>query len=283
MFNNREVATAILIAVIIVAFAVVPSLRRSVGPSLPGVLKALFVPRLVVVFLAFLLWAAGWIVLAAVSGLWDIHLLKDSIIIIVTLGFPMLVKSVGLKSGPSIVRTVLVESIGLTAVLAFYLNLTPFPLWLELIVQPVLTLLVVLHVFSATKEEWARVHRLFSVMLIAFGVLTLTWTTSQVAMNFSELDLLDLLRSFVLSVALPAVLVPFFYMTAFHAYSELALVRIRLTNPRGLRRVRWAIWLGLHFRVSLAAKLTGRYNRLGEATGFRDARRRMAEFRSEVT
>lgn len=281
LFNNREIATAIFLAVVVAMFIVVPQLRRSVGPGATGVVKAIFVPRLIVVFSAFLLWASGWIVLASVVGIWDVDLLKDSIIIVLALGFPMLIRSVRLTSGPSIARNVIVESLGLSALLAFYINLAPFPLWAELIAQPLLTLVVALQALSKTKNEWAKAHSVLSGVLIASGVIALVWTTAQVTLHFSELDLLGLLRSFTLSVALPIVLIPFFYLTAFHAFSEVALVRMKLRNPNMPRRVAWAIWLGLGLRLSLAAKLTGRHNVLGEARGFRDALRRMATFRAE--
>lgn len=282
MLSNREIASVVLLCAIVVTFIAVPRLRRAVGPSMKGFIKAVLAPRLVVIFLAFLLWASGLIVLAQRVGLWDFDLLKDSIVIVVALGFPMLVRSVSMKSGPSIVRTVVLETAGLSALIAFYVNLVSFPLWVELLVQPLLTLVIALQAVSGTKEEWRAAHRLLSGILMVVGISAIIWTTVQITAQLSEPQLLGFLRSLVLSVALPIGLVPFFYLTAFNAFAESALARIGFVNSQMPRRVALAIWLGLHLRVSLAAQLTGRHNRVGEAVGFRDGLARMEVFRESL-
>jgi len=285
VLTNRELATLILLGVALVVLFVVPGLRRSVGPSMLGVLRAFFVPRILAVFLAMFAWIAGCLALGWLVGGWDWDLLKDAIVITVTLAIPMLFRVIGAKSGGVIARDLVREALGIAALLEFYLNVEPFPLWAELLIQPFATLLVALNAVAATKDEWRAVRRLTGGMLTVVGLAAIAWTTVSIVHDASRLDWLELLRSFLLTLWLPALLLPFLYLVSFFATVEVVIVRVAWLRNQTRRlpfRVGLAILLGFRFRVSLAAAFSGRYNGIARAATYREARDYLRHFREDV-
>lgn len=179
MLNDRELASLILLGVFATIFMVVPKLRRNLAPAVTGVLRAFIAWRILVVFVGFLAWVSGWIALASWTGLWGFDLLKDSIIIVLTLGIPLLFRTVNAKSGDEIFKQLRVEALSISAVLLFYLNLEPLPLWTELLLQPFVVLVQLLNLVAGMKSEHRVAQRLTSGILILVGFAMLLWSTVQ--------------------------------------------------------------------------------------------------------
>lgn len=102
MLNNRELASVILIALPVVLAMVLPKWRDVVLPALRSAARSLFKWAVLHVFGLLIVWVALWVWLAWLLGIWQLELLKDTVVIVVGVGFPLLFKSIGAKSGVEI-------------------------------------------------------------------------------------------------------------------------------------------------------------------------------------
>jgi hypothetical protein len=283
MLTNREWGSLILIGVGIVALLTWPKTRPAVLNGLPDVLRS-FHWKLIVSFLVMFAWIAGCLALGHLVGLWDWDLLKDSVIITLTFAIPMLFRISRAKTGGVIVRRIVLDAVGIATLLAFYLNVEPFPLWAEVLIQAFTTFIAMLNVAARDKEH-PGVQRFFNVVLGLVGVGSIVWTTVALVQDWGALDWSELLRSFLLTLWLPALLLPLFYVGAFLMTIEVLMVRLPILTPDRTpprRRVRLAIILGLHFRVKLVSRFDGRYNKVAVLTTFRETVRFRRSFRADV-
>ncbi len=285
MLTNRELASLILLGAFVIVVLAVPKMRRAVLPPSLNVLKiALTSGSLLTVWGLFLLWCAAWVALAAVIGVWNFDLLKDTIFIVVTVGFPLLFRAVQAKSGTAIVGQIGRETLALSTLLLFYLNLEPFPLWGELIFQPLVTFLVLLRFAASRRPDGKQLEGCLGVLVTVAGLGLIVWTSVQLIANSGTRDWGGTLLELALSIWLPLVMFPFFYFAAFYAAAQKITRRLRrIYKPPALRRVTLAVVLGLHLRLKWARAFLPPYEKsLLRAKKFREADRLMREFREDV-
>ena len=280
MLTSRELATVIIIVATIAVVLGVPKFRAHMAPPLRSVVRAAFVPRLVWLYLVVVLIAASSTALAWVIGLWDLSLLKDTVILTLTTVFPMTFRSFSFKSGGELAHKLVRETLALTVLLTIYLDAAPLPLGWEIVYQLTVIFLVVLQAFASTNPEYVQAKRLCDVLLFVLGVFLLVWTT--VSLLQTPPDWSDFFQSVFFGFWLPLTLLPFFYVFGFYAVTETALARFRAIKEPLSRRVTLAVLVGTRLRLSLLARFSGRYNYVGDATGFRDALSRMSSFRNDL-
>lgn len=282
MLNNRELASVILISLLILLALALPKWRNIALPSLRTVGRSFLQWSILRIFGLFVVWVALWVWLAWLIGAWEPALLKDSIIILFGVGFPLLFSSIRAKSGVEIVDHIRRETLTLSALFLFYLNLESLPLWGELIAQPVIALLSAITAFARHDEKGRRVVGCFSILLVMIGIGLIAWTSVQIVNNWNKLDWSELLAQLALSVWLPFTMFPYLYVVAFYAATEAILKRLLWMNKEMPLRARLGVLAGLHGSVRWAKELTGRYNHVAQARTFRGALSEIRDFREDV-
>jgi hypothetical protein len=69
---------------------------------------------------------------------------KDAVVWAVVVGLPLLFNAHGKRGAPGLLRATLVGAVALTALVEFFVNLYVLPIWVEVVLQPVVVLLVLL-------------------------------------------------------------------------------------------------------------------------------------------
>jgi len=283
--TTREFVTLIWISVLIVLAVAIPAWRRVVWPALGPVLKALAQWKIIVLLLAYFAWCALVVWIGCLVGAWTPSLVKDTVIIALTAGLPTMFRLSDAKSGPLILRRVLFETVGLTAILLFLLNLESFPFWIELFFQPITAFLAMMAAVAAINPEHAAVRRLSNVLLGLSALAAVTWAIVRLLQEWSTLDLIETGRSFALTIWLPFLTLPFFYGVAFLTAASGILFRLGWSHSRKKSppvHVTLAVLIGLRFRLSLASRMLGEYNQIGDSPTFGSALRAMRDFRSDI-
>lgn len=283
LLNNRELASVILIASLVVLAMMFPKWRDVVLTFAKSVARYLFGWVVLGVFGLFVFWAAAWVWLAWFLGVWQMELLKDTVIIVVGVGFPLLFRSIKVDSGFEILDHIRRETLTLSTMFLFYLNLESLPLWGELIMQPVIVLLTAGVAFAQYDERGQRVLGCFLFPLILTGVSLLSWTTSQILYKWGELVWPDILAPLALSLWLPFAMFPYLYVVAFYSGTETILKRLKWVDKEMPLGARLGVVAGLLGSVRWAKRMTGRYNYVARATTFREALSEMRDFRHDVT
>lgn len=280
MLTNREMASLIIITLFIVFPFLFPSRRKKLLPQVRNLLSLCLTHPIPSVFLLTVLLSSASTALAWRIGLWDTSLLKDTFFITLAVVFPMVFRSYTFKSGGVLFKTVLAESMGLTALVAFYLDSAPLPLFWELVVQLLTVFAVMLHVVASHNPEHTSMKRALDIILGIIGVSLLAWATHSL---FSRpTDWYELGRSLIFSFWLPLTLVPFFYFFGFYAVFDSSLAKFRALKRPLLLRVKLAIILGTRCRMSLLTSFGSRYNSIAEASTFREGMATMKAFRNDL-
>lgn len=283
--TNRELGSAILIGAAIVAGVAIPGMRRSIGPSARAVLRAFFDWKLQVSLLAYLFYAALLVYFGWRLRLWHTVLLKDTLIIVLFVGIPMVFKATRVKDGGKLVRDVVRDVLGISALIVFYLNLESLPLWAEIPMQLFVLVVSVLGAVAQHNPDQRPIERLCNGLLAVTGISLLAFTSWRAVATWDSQTAAASAVSFVLSVALPLLLLPYVYVFAFITRCESILTMLPFMNDgkQAPLRVRLAgIW-GLRFSTRLAAEFTGPWRgALARSLSAHDALGIMQRFRAAV-
>lgn len=221
-FNNREIAAAAWIVLILGLV----SIKKDVRSSLFGVVRAVADRKLLIVFGAF----AGWIGvlswLASLTGLWTSNQGVPTVVWYFVGGLPLLFRAFDAKEGTQHFRGYATAVISGTALIEFIYVAKTFSLSTELILTPIVTFIALLAVVSERDPEHAAVNKLLTWVL-AITALTILWhSVSQIWAVPETFFTIETARSFTLPIYLTIFSIPFFY--ALHCYSHIEGARIQI-------------------------------------------------------
>lgn len=221
-FNNREIAAAAWIVLILGLFSV----KRDVRSSLFGVVRAVADRKLLIVFGAF----AGWVGLlswfGSQTGLWTPSQGIPTVVWYFIGGLPLLFRAFDAKEEAQHFRGYATAVLSGTAVIEFLYVAKTFSLPIELVLTPIVTFIALLAVVSEGNPEHATVNKLLTWVL-AIAALTILWhSVSQIWAEPETFFTTDTVRSFILPINLTICSIPFFY--ALHCYSHIEGARIQI-------------------------------------------------------
>jgi hypothetical protein len=245
--DSRELATAIL-ALLFLSWALS---RKKVRQSVPALLRATFDGRLLPLWVAYIAYAVALLVVAERLGAWAPSLIWDTMLVVFFVGLPMTTRAFSDSDGRQLVRRVLREAVGISALVALYVSLAPFSLPVELVLQTLATLAAVLRVVS-TDPSQAAIRRLLDVLLIGIGSVYLINTTAVLADGMAASEWKELGLTAALAIWYPLALIPFAYAVGYLGSIGTASARVRARRIRRERR-RYAPMMFLACRLSLLA------------------------------
>lgn len=252
MLTTREVASFIIVGAVALVFVLVPKLRRHMALSARQLLHAVVVPRLLLVYFLVLVTSAASTAVSWWIGPWDWDLLKDAVILTTAVVLPLTFRSLSFKSGGELTQKLVRETLGLTAILAFYLDAAPMPLVGELVFQAVATFILMLQAVARTEAKWLPAKRLCDWLLGLVGAFLITWST--VTLISSPPNWSEFFRSLLFSFWLPLSLLPFFYVFGFYGVAETVRARFRALRKPFTPRLMLAFMMGTRLRLSLLAQ-----------------------------
>ncbi|MFL6240556.1 MAG: hypothetical protein ACJ735_13805 [Actinomycetes bacterium] len=271
VLNNRELASAIILATGLVLICLVRDLRS----GLWGIASHAFVSKLSVLWLLYAATMTG-----AVFGLRAIGLryqgsVKDAVVWALIAGLPIYFKFADAATKPGLLARALLTAVKLTGLIEFFVNLYIFPIWVELPVQLVLVFVGFMSgVANADGSVKPGVRRFVNGVASLAGLVVLAVVGQHVATHWSDINWRETALSFLQPVALtiPAAAITA-VVTVVAAY-EMAFVRLQY--PKGSREPRFrhraAMIAGLNIRLTKLSSFAGAVTvRLREALSFRDA------------
>jgi hypothetical protein len=280
VLNNRELASAILIGLFIAACCLSGNVRSSFRP----LLRNAFAWKLSLIWLAYVL-----VLTAAVTGLHRAGLnyagsTKDAVVWGIVVGLPLLAKYNTLGQRPGSIRALFLRIVGLTVLVEFFVNLYVFPLWVELLWQP---LVVVVMGMSAVVAERDRrnqqAKKVLDALVAALGAVIILIVAWHLIRHHDQIDAGSAALSFLQPVALSATIIVLTYAVALVSSYGLAFLRIGWSQPDRRKRMRAkaAIVVTLHARLNKIHNFAGQLpRRLSETTSWRSARRLVRDYKT---
>lgn len=228
-FSSREVATLFWL-MLMLGWALS---RSEVRSSFQALLQAAFKWKIVVLCLLFWLWLSACTYFLASAGFWKLGVMKDTVLWGIFSGLAIVGRSVQLKDEGSLLRSFFHDSLAVSVVVEFMSNLYTFPLWIEVIVLPILTILMTFQYLAQRVPNGKTVERLFGCLAGFGGWLFLAYLCMAIYQHSQKLLAYDSLRQFSLPFILTAISVPAFYLIALYARYESLFVLQNIGDNQG--------------------------------------------------
>jgi hypothetical protein len=209
-FDNRELAILIWILLGLGAAGI----SKRIRPSLVQVARAFVQPKLLVVWIAMLVYIGLELWLLAFLQVWTADLLGESIFWLLGPGIILFSRFDKAATDPKFLRRALFSILELTILFEFLINLYPLGLVAELLLVPILVVLGLTAVVTALKPEYGPARKLLDGILALAGLALLTYALVRVVRDPGGFATIGNLREFVLPILLTLGFVPFVYGVA---------------------------------------------------------------------
>lgn len=212
--DTRQQATLIWFVVVILGLVLWPKTRGELFPAIKNALQVMATWKIIVPFVVYFIYATVLIYIAQRLGVWNVSLLTDTLIIIFFVGIPMFVNANIERRGTEMLTKTLRETIGVSAIIAFYIGLEPLTLLGELILQPVVTVVSILALVAGYDAKTSSVRNVMKAVLTIIGLWLMIRTVRIIIETWHVNDVESSLSELLLSILLPLALLPAVYVFA---------------------------------------------------------------------
>lgn len=216
---------------------------------LPGIAGTAINPKLSIPFLGLVLWFVALVVLGEQVGAWTLSLATPTVFLFILVAIPMFGDAAGKAAQPGYFRERAWGLVGLTLISEFYLNLYTFNLFSELVLLLSLSFLTMMTTIARKRPELRPASVVSGLITAGIVVWLAIYTGTQFYQDRTELDSVELVRSFTLPVWIGAGLLPFVYLLSVYASYDTAFARIKLASTRPVSRIRTLCALGAVLRL----------------------------------
>ncbi len=253
IFSTREIADMIWLIV----FLMFVLIGKKTRISFFSLIKAVFAKKIIIMFLLIGLYFGTFTMMFAYQRIWKWIYLKDIIIWFLLTAVPICFSRITKEFHSNDIKKIIIENITLTAIVEFVVAYFTFPLWIEIIMIPVILFVVLLKVVADKKAENQKVSTLLSRVEILIGIGILSGTVLVAVDTFLTVDLTDFVVSFATPLVYSVLLIPMMYLCIVYAKYDTLFSRIHFMDTDKVRKKhRW--------RILKACKLS--YKRIQKAS-----------------
>lgn len=281
--TTRDIAATLWLVVIAIGVLIARSTRMGL------VRVAGSLTRLLGIFVLYAAWVVILLLVATRipfgdGGLWDLSLLKDTVIWFMVSGLALLLAFPKATTEHHFYLRRAFTTVSGTSLLQFYLGLVTFDLWVEILLP---VPIVFVQLLLATTARGKTAGRATNV-LIAVSVLLVVGFAGAVgvvlASGWTAFDWGAQWQSFLLTIWLTLGALPFVAWLSLYSNYQLAFLHMRGRNGSGAPlRAKLALVLSFHVRSRELGRFAGSWPRqLPEAAGFRAGRSVIRDFRRDL-
>jgi hypothetical protein len=282
MFNNRQIASLLWIAVALVFVVAHPKVRSSI----PGVLRALVAPAILFMLAALAAWSYLLVRLGEAIGIWTPAIAGDTWFWFFTTAIVLLFNMQKVSTEKDFFITTAKATFGVTFVFSFLSDLWVVSVPAEFVAQGLIALFAGMSVVARSPEH-AQVKKLVDGCLSCIGLAVVALAARALFLDWSDADKAGLARQLAMPAWMTIGLLPFIYAVGLYSAYQQVFLRIGWAGDasRWVRaRAKAALVVGLHFR----ATHVGRFNppwphRLVEAPTFRAGLKVTDDFQRAIT
>jgi hypothetical protein len=193
-------------------------------------------------------------------GLWDFYLIKDTVFWLIGIGFILALN--GISKDISFFKKTAVESIQVTILLEFIINLHVFSYFIEVTVLPILIFLGVLQGVVESNERYLSIQKFLNNLMGIFGIVLLIFGIYKTIKNFSVDFTYENLQSIILPSILTLLFIPFSYFVAVYSAYESLFCRLHFYKEEkwSKRRIKLEILRVSRFSLTKIHRLLPRLN-----------------------
>lgn len=232
IFSTRELATAFWVGAILIAVGMAIVTNKKIRQGFIGVLKCFFNRKLRKLWEIYFLYIGIITLMFSRSSIWKNIYLKDIILWTLFSGLTICMNAVAGEADEKYISKVLKDNIRFTVVTEFLLSTFTFSFWVELIIIPITTVIVLFDTVAEHKSDAIAVHKLLQDMMAFAGLCVILQTVRVGILEYRELNVINTLVSFFIPIVYLLLVTPLEYAFELYSKYEMLFIQMHFKEPR---------------------------------------------------
>ena len=230
-FSTRELATAFWTGIILVAVGMAIVTNKKARKSFIEVLKCFFGRKIRMLWEIYFLYIGIITFLFSRLPIWESIYLKDIIIWTFFSGLTICINAVAGEADEKYILKVLKDNIRFTMVTELLLSTFTFSFWVELIIIPITTVIVLFDTVAEHKSDAIAVHKLLQDVMAFAGLCVILQTVRVGILEYRELNVTNTLVSFFIPIVYLLLVTPLEYAFELYSKYEMLFIQMHFKEP----------------------------------------------------
>lgn len=231
VFSTRELATAFWVGAILIAVGMAIVTNKKIRQGFIGVLKCFFNRKLRKLWKIYFLYIGIITLMFSRSPIWKNIYLKDIILWTLFSGLTICMNAVAGEADEKYISKVLKDNIRFTVVTEFLLSTFTFSFWVELIIIPITTVIVLFDTVAEHKSDAIAVHKLLQDVMAFAGLCVILQTVRVGILEYRELNVINTLVSFFIPIVYLLLVTPLEYAFELYSKYEMLFIQMHFKEP----------------------------------------------------
>lgn len=231
IFSTRELATAFWTGIILVAVGMAIVTNKNARKSFIEVLKCFFGRKIRMLWEIYFLYIGIITFLFSRLPIWESIYLKDIIIWTFFSGLTICINAVAGEADEKYILKVLKDNIRFTMVTELLLSTFTFSFWVELIIIPITTVIVLFDTVAEHKSDAIAVHKLLQDVIAFAGLCVILQTVRVGILEYRELNVINTLVSFFIPIVYLLLVTPLEYAFELYSKYEMLFIQMHFKEP----------------------------------------------------
>ena len=231
IFSTRELATAFWVGAILIAVGMAIATNKKIRQGFIGVLKCFFNRKLRKLWEIYFLYIGIITLMFSRSPIWKSIYLKDIILWTLFSGLTICMNAVAGEADEKYISKVLKDNIRFTVVTEFLLSTFTFSFWVELIIIPITTVIVLFDTVAEHKSDAIAVHKLLQDMMAFAGLCVILQTVRVGILEYRELNVINTFVSFFIPIVYLLLVTPLEYAFELYSKYEMLFIQMHFKEP----------------------------------------------------
>lgn len=231
IFSTRELATAFWVGAILIAVGMAIVTNKKIRQGFIGVLKCFFNRKLRKLWEIYFLYIGIITLMFSRSPIWKNIYLKDIILWTLFSGLTICMNAVAGEADEKYISKVLKDNIRFTVVTEFLLSTFTFSFWVELIIIPITTVIVLFDTVAEHKSDAIAVHKLLQDVMAFAGLYVILQTVRVGILEYRELNVINTLVSFFIPIVYLLLVTPLEYAFELYSKYEMLFIQMHFKEP----------------------------------------------------
>lgn len=235
IFSTRELATAFWVGAILIAVGMAIVTNKKIRQGFIGVLKCFFNRKLRKLWEIYFLYIGIIALMFSRSPIWKNIYLKDIVLWTLFSGLTICMNAVAGEADEKYISKVLKDNIRFTVVTEFLLSTFTFSFWVELIIIPITTVIVLFDTVAEHKSDAIAVHKLLQDVMAFAGLCVILQTVRVGILEYRELNVINTLVSFFIPIVYLLLVTPLEYAFELYSKYEMLFIQMHFKEPSDKR------------------------------------------------
>lgn len=231
IFSTRELVTAFWVGAILIAVGMAIVTNKKIRQGFIGVLKCFFNRKLRKLWEIYFLYIGIITLMFSRSPIWKNIYLKDIILWTLFSGLTICMNAVAGEADEKYISKVLKDNIRFTVVTEFLLSTFTFSFWVELIIIPITTVIVLFDTVAEHKSDAIAVHKLLQDVMAFAGLCVILQTVRVGILEYRELNVINTLVSFFIPIVYLLLVTPLEYAFELYSKYEMLFIQMHFKEP----------------------------------------------------